>query len=259
MATRSRHAAQPRRQGKRGGYACGDQARTRIVLAAAEVFATEGYRAASTRRIAAAAGVNTQALHYYFGGKAGLHNACARQCCDWFEDGVHVELSRARQVVESRDAAAAMDALRSLLAAMLEQTQADKQAGFWSHFLGRLQYDKAGPAVATVQARMVQSLFMPCSGLTALIKRRAITDAEVRLAAMVLIALPAAFSSAHGGALWKAHGKLSKRAVATMVMQMFDQQVLAAINGPVMGSSASISDRRPLALVLPLRRAARGT
>ena len=53
----------------------GDQTREALLRAAIEVFGHDGYHAASTRAIAAAAGVNQALIGYHFGGKQGLYLA----------------------------------------------------------------------------------------------------------------------------------------------------------------------------------------
>lgn len=52
-----------------------DETRDRILGAAREVFARDGYEGATTRQIAAAADVNIGTLAYHFGGKEGLYRA----------------------------------------------------------------------------------------------------------------------------------------------------------------------------------------
>jgi AcrR family transcriptional regulator len=47
--------------------------RERILAAAAEIFGARGYSGATTRQIAAAAGVNVAAINYHFEGKLGLY------------------------------------------------------------------------------------------------------------------------------------------------------------------------------------------
>ena len=51
----------------------GSATRDRLLNAAAPIFAAKGYRAASTREICLAAGVNAASIHYHFGDKAGLY------------------------------------------------------------------------------------------------------------------------------------------------------------------------------------------
>lgn len=65
-----------------GGYARGDETRLRIIGAAIELFGERGFEAASTRDIAARAGVNAPALQYYFANKEGVYRACAEHIAD---------------------------------------------------------------------------------------------------------------------------------------------------------------------------------
>src|SRR5262245_46242495 len=53
-------------------------ARQRLLEAAAEVFASKGYAQASTREICRLAGANVAAIHYYFGDKASLYREIFR-------------------------------------------------------------------------------------------------------------------------------------------------------------------------------------
>jgi TetR/AcrR family transcriptional regulator, regulator of cefoperazone and chloramphenicol sensitivity len=56
-------------------YQRGEDTRRRILDAAIEVFAADGYEGASTRTLAERAGVNLPAIQYYFGSKEGLYRA----------------------------------------------------------------------------------------------------------------------------------------------------------------------------------------
>ena len=58
-----------------GSYARGEDTRRRILEAALEIFAAEGYEGTSTRLLAERAGVNLPAIQYYFGSKEGLYRA----------------------------------------------------------------------------------------------------------------------------------------------------------------------------------------
>lgn len=60
----------------------GTQARSRLLRAALECFATHGFNKTSTRQIAQAAGVNLGAINYYFGSKADLYRAVYSQLCE---------------------------------------------------------------------------------------------------------------------------------------------------------------------------------
>jgi AcrR family transcriptional regulator len=51
--------------------------RTALLDAGLRLFGQNGYEATSTRQIAALAGANIGSISYHFGGKSGLHQACA--------------------------------------------------------------------------------------------------------------------------------------------------------------------------------------
>ena len=51
------------------------EARSKIMVAAEELFAARGYAGTSVRDIASAAGVNGAMIHYYFGNKEGLYHS----------------------------------------------------------------------------------------------------------------------------------------------------------------------------------------
>ena len=68
----------------------GEKARERILAAARQVFAQYPFKAASTRLIAEAAGIERPLIHYYFGSKAKLFETVAR---DLFEEFNQAHLS----------------------------------------------------------------------------------------------------------------------------------------------------------------------
>lgn len=53
------------------------ETRQSLVLTALRLFGEKGFEATTTREIAAAAGANIGSISYHFGGKEGLHAACA--------------------------------------------------------------------------------------------------------------------------------------------------------------------------------------
>lgn len=64
------------------GYPRGEETRARIIAAAMRLFGERGFEGASTRDIAAAAGVNAPALQYYFDNKEGVFRACVEFIAD---------------------------------------------------------------------------------------------------------------------------------------------------------------------------------
>ncbi len=63
----------------KGRYARGEETRQRIIDTAVAIFGQKGFADTSTRDIAAAAGINTPAIQYYFDSKQGLYTACIEQ------------------------------------------------------------------------------------------------------------------------------------------------------------------------------------
>ncbi|WP_163272286.1 CerR family C-terminal domain-containing protein [Chelativorans alearense] len=54
-----------------------ERTREALIRAGLRLFGEKGFEAASTRELAAAAGANIGSIAYHFGGKEGLHGACA--------------------------------------------------------------------------------------------------------------------------------------------------------------------------------------
>ena len=92
----------PRRSAE-GGYARGEETRLRIIRAAIELFGEHGFLAASTRDIAAHAGVNAPALQYYFENKEGVYRACAEHLADEVWSKFEPVVRRSQATLESTD------------------------------------------------------------------------------------------------------------------------------------------------------------
>ena len=75
MARDADAAGDDRSRQKRVGEALRDGTRRRILAAAGEEFAAQGYRAATVAKLAAAAGVSVQTLYLTWGSKRALLRA----------------------------------------------------------------------------------------------------------------------------------------------------------------------------------------
>lgn len=100
-----------------------DGTRDRLLLAALDLFGQYGFDGVSTRQLAQGAGVNLQAINYYFGTKRGLYNAVA----DHLVSRLQLRLGDTRQQVLSRFAEArsgarpiGVDEARALLTLVTE-------------------------------------------------------------------------------------------------------------------------------------------
>ena len=63
-----------------------DQTRAALIRAALKLFGRQGFEGTSTREIAALAKANIGSIAYHFGGKEGLHEACARHIVDTMQE-----------------------------------------------------------------------------------------------------------------------------------------------------------------------------
>jgi AcrR family transcriptional regulator len=122
------------------GYARGEHTRRRLLETAIELFAELGYERASTRAIARRAGVSLPALQYYFGGKAGLHLACA----EYLTEDVRARLGPAAERVQlalgRRDLTRAdlLQLMRAVLEPFLEAVAAERPES-WALFFARAE------------------------------------------------------------------------------------------------------------------------
>ncbi|HEY1609851.1 MAG TPA: CerR family C-terminal domain-containing protein [Paraburkholderia sp.] len=105
-----------------GGYARGDETRRRIVDAAIGLFGQHGFDGASTRDIAARAGVNAPALQYYFENKEGVYRACAQTLAEESWQAFAPAVQRAREALErNADKPALIDAFIDIQEAVADR------------------------------------------------------------------------------------------------------------------------------------------
>jgi TetR/AcrR family transcriptional regulator, regulator of cefoperazone and chloramphenicol sensitivity len=83
-----------------GGYTRGEETRARIIAAAMRLFGEKGYEGASTRDIAAAAGVNAPALQYYFDNKEGVFRACIEYIAERAWDNLSETVVEAERLIK---------------------------------------------------------------------------------------------------------------------------------------------------------------
>ncbi len=176
----------PRRHPEQGGYARGEMTRARIIAAALRTFGDEGYDQASTRKIAASAGVNPPALQYYFDSKEGLHRACAEYIIGRVLAILSPALERAAAAIRARNADQALDALCGLLDAMVDGLVATGSES-WSRFIARGKVDGAGPAISMIHERISVPLVDATARLVGLVTRRSATADVTRVRACALL------------------------------------------------------------------------
>jgi AcrR family transcriptional regulator len=174
-----------RRHPEDGGYARGEETRARIITTALRVFGEEGFNKASTRQIAADAGVNPPALQYYFGGKEGLHRACAQFIIDRVMVIVGPALAEARQIKEPAQREGAIDALCALLDALADGLVAAGSES-WSRFVTRGKADGAGPAMGMLRQNIGKPIMITLAQLIAVVTEADPADDIVRVKAAAI-------------------------------------------------------------------------
>ncbi|HTY48776.1 MAG TPA: CerR family C-terminal domain-containing protein [Steroidobacteraceae bacterium] len=153
--------------------------------AALRVFGEQGYRQASTRRIAASAGVNPPALQYYFGGKEGLHRACGQHIIDQVSALLSPAIEAAR-AVRAGDRPRAVEGLCALMTAMLSGLALPGSES-WSRFVNRSKADEEGPALAMFHECLFMPLLEAAVRLVGIATARPGTDPVVRLRTHALL------------------------------------------------------------------------
>lgn len=133
-------ATRRRRHLAGGGYARGEHTRQRLLEAGIELFAELGYERASTRAIARRAGVSLPALQYYFGGKEGLHGACAQYITEDVRSRLGPAAERVRLALGRHDLERAelLELLRAVVEPFLEGLATERPES-WALFFARAQ------------------------------------------------------------------------------------------------------------------------
>jgi AcrR family transcriptional regulator len=192
-----------------GGYARGDETRQRIILAAVKLFGEHGFAGASTRDIAADAGVNAPALQYYFENKEGLYHACAEYITNDLRERFAPALRQANAVLKGDGS---MDALidaylgiqEVMLDSVLSQPQASKKRLFVARELGD---EEAIVASKLLLRRLKQPLNKATLSLLSRITGLGVNDPVTRIRSLTIKGLLMPFYHPPGACLdvlgWK--------------------------------------------------------
>lgn len=168
----------------------GEDTRRRILRAALDVFAREGYEGASTRTLAQRAQVNLPAIQYYFGSKEGLHRAVIDDIAETMQE----RLGPARTAIEAalEGPAPSRRRLVTLLCDLLDAFVvlcADQTAPGWESralFFARAEIESKA-ALDTLHERVSRWLIDPCAALIARLTGLAADAEETRLRSLALL------------------------------------------------------------------------
>lgn len=191
-----------------GGYARGDETRQRIIDAAIQLFGEHGFKDASTRDIAAAAGVNAPALQYYFENKEGLYKACAEYITENLQARYAPAMKHASDALKNNaDAHALIDVYLHLQALTLDSVLT-KQHVSMGGLVGR-ELAGESPKIASemLQKKMKQPINKLLLTLLARIMHTRPDDVVTRIRMLTLKGMVLAFYYPPGACLdllkWK--------------------------------------------------------
>jgi AcrR family transcriptional regulator len=183
MTTLAKH-----RHSVTGGYARGEETRARIIVAAMRLFGEKGYEAASTRDIAAAAGVNAPALQYYFDNKEGVLRACieyiAERARESLSEGV---LEAERLIAEGADDERLIEAYCDIQTRAAEFKFKASDQDDWRLFMARQQAGlDADIGFEAVFRRVSVRAFAVTTAIIGRLTGHPADDEEVRIRAVAL-------------------------------------------------------------------------
>jgi TetR/AcrR family transcriptional regulator, regulator of cefoperazone and chloramphenicol sensitivity len=176
-----------RRHPTSGGYARGQRTRRKIIEAAIEMFGGLGYERTSTRAIARRAGVSLPALQYYFGGKEGLHRACAAYIVADVQERLAPALAAARRALE--EPRLPRRTLLALLRAVLEpflEGMATERPESWVLFFTRAQSER-GAAFDVLFERVAGTIVGLAAEIVSRILERTPDDPEALIRALSVV------------------------------------------------------------------------
>ncbi|AQQ38291.1 MULTISPECIES: CerR family C-terminal domain-containing protein [Burkholderia] len=186
-----------------GGYARGDETRQRIIEAAIELFGERGFAGASTREIAAMAGVNAPALQYYFENKEGVYRACVETIAEHGWAVFAPAVGHARAMLEAHASVdelidAFIGLLRALSDRMFTAPKTMNQRMFFAREQGGQEPASASEILMT---RMRKPLNDVSAELIGRITGRPADDSVTRLRALSLFGQITVFHIAQRSAL----------------------------------------------------------
>jgi TetR/AcrR family transcriptional regulator, regulator of cefoperazone and chloramphenicol sensitivity len=196
QASKHRHAVD-------GGYQRGEETRARIVITALKLFGERGFEGASTRDIAASAGVNAPALQYYFDSKEGVYLACVEHIVARVWEYMSEVVNRTERLLEGEaDDAALIEAFCAIQAQLAELMFTSPDAGDWRLFMAR-QQSGMGPAAGfqMVYERVSRRISRVTSTIVGRLLGRPSGDDETLIRTMALSGQLMVFQMARRSAL----------------------------------------------------------
>lgn len=206
-----------------------DATREKLLSAAIDVFGRQGFDGTTTRALTRAAGVNLQAIPYYFGGKQGLYIAAAEHIGSLIASHTTDVRERVRaRLKEAEDQGVAIgpDEARRLLTGILERMAAlfiGHESETWARFLIREQMEPT-EAFRRVYAGVMGPMLGLLGRLVATLLDEDPRSEHVRLRTLSLAGSVLVFRVAHAAVLahleWQAIGPREVGVVGALAAEL---------------------------------------
>lgn len=204
----------------------GDATRQKLLTAAIDVFGQYGFDGTTTRALASAAGVNLQAIPYYFGGKEGLYLAAAEHLATLISSHV----GSRRQQVQARLAEIHAEGrpvtreeareLLTILLSTLAEVMVSEKSRPWARFLIREQMAPT-EAFSKVYEGVMRPMVEAIRSLVGILLEAPPTSERVGLRALSVIGSVMVFRVANAAALrqleWSEMGPRELDAIRELV------------------------------------------
>ncbi len=187
----------------------GEIARKKLIEAGLKIYSAVGYEKASTRLLAAEAGVNIAAIPYYFGSKEGLYIAVIDSIIDYYRAGLGDSLIQIQTALNNPNTTteefrALLDRyMRKMIRFVLQDTQERQQI---SRIYTREQLDPTS-AFERLYSGFVRELHESIAALIAQILKDQISASEAKIVAQTLLGQVTVFKSSRRAVLhnmgWK--------------------------------------------------------
>jgi AcrR family transcriptional regulator len=207
----------------------GDATRQKLLTAAIDVFGQYGFDGTTTRALASAAGVNLQAIPYYFGGKEGLYLAASEHLATLISSHVG---SRRQQVqarlaeIQSAGRPVTREEARELLTTLLStlaEVMVSERSRPWARFLIREQMAPT-EAFAKVYDGVMRPMLEAIRRLVGILLEAPPESERVGLRALSVIGSVMVFRVANAAALrqleWSTMGPSELDAIRELVREI---------------------------------------
>ncbi|HKT19672.1 MAG TPA: CerR family C-terminal domain-containing protein [Stellaceae bacterium] len=211
-------------------HARGEETMRRILDAAIEVFAAEGYDGASTRALADRAKVNLPAIQYYFGSKEGLYRAAIGRIVGMIEHHLVPAAAQAAEALEGpRDPDKLFAALFVLIDAFTALVTSHSVTRSHSTFISRAEIE-GKPALDLLHESVTRLGVRPSMEVVARLLERSPEDEEILVRTLAIL-----------GQIFVFHNKCNnKSARRTMHWDELDDRKVALIGKIVREQAAAI-------------------